>query len=272
MEKNKSNNKLVVLLLAIIIVILSVLCVLFATGKLSFNSNFVDTNKPSDNSSVNDNANDNNGNTLSSICTVEEWDSNYLKDLPMSNKTETINAMGGGNTQYKVTTTVTKNHNYTSTPENEELYAIDMFDTLYILYNGKLYYTSQADVVSKYCGYNGYSYSSCDYSKINNNTIKEFNAININLSFKAIGSYGNGGSGSPYPYAITTDGRVISMPNISSRDYNSCGILYDSSEYPIDRILKMNFYDGVEYTILLKDGTLITRDVDYENSIKVETK
>ena len=47
MEKPK-NNKIVITLLALIIIILSVLCILFATGTISFNSNKVndnDTNK-----------------------------------------------------------------------------------------------------------------------------------------------------------------------------------------------------------------------------------
>lgn len=261
MENNKTNNKLVIILLVIIVTILSVLCILFATGTISLKSNDVDNNKPNDNV--------NNNNPLSTVCTVEEWDSNYLKELPKENKTETIPAMGGGLTEYNVTTTVTKEHNYTSTPEDEELYASDLFDTLYVLYNNKIYYTSEKNTISKYCETEyGSMIKSCDYSKFNDNTIKEFNAININLNLKAIGSYGNGGSGSLYPYAITTDGKVVNIPNILSQDYNSCGILYENSEYPIDRIFNMNFYDGVEYTILLKDGTLITRDVDYEHPIK----
>ena len=56
----------------------------------------------------------------------------------------------------------------------------------------------------------------------------------------------------------------------SSKDYNSCGIMYENSEYPIDRIFNMYFYDGIEYTILLKDGTLINRDVDREHPIELE--
>ena len=220
------------------------------------NTNYKDNNNKTD-------GNDNN--SLSAICTLDEWDASYLKDLhKKTNKTETGTAMGGGDIQYTAVTTVTKEHNYTSTLENEEKYASDLFDTLYVLYNNKIYYTSEKNIISKYCvTESGSIIKSCDYSKFNDNTIKEFNPININLTFKVIGSYGNAGSGSSYPYAITTDGKVINIPNISSKDYNSCGILYENSEYPIDRIFNMNFYDGVEYTILLKDGTLITRDVSY---------
>ena len=46
--------------------------------------------------------------------------------------------------------------------------------------------------------------------------------------------------------------------------------MYDDSKYPIDRIFNLNFYDNTEYTILLKDGTLITRDVDREHPIELE--
>lgn len=51
--ENQKNNKGVIALLIVIIVILLTLCILFATGKISFNSNDVDNN-------VNENINDNN--------------------------------------------------------------------------------------------------------------------------------------------------------------------------------------------------------------------
>ena len=278
--ENKNNNKVVIALLIVIIIILSALCVLFATGTISFNLNKTngnDTNENVNNNNkqndkVTDNSNEiNDTNSLVSICTVDEWDSKYLKELVMENKKETIHAIGSGVKGYNVTTTVTKEHNYTSAPEDEELYATDMFGTLYVLYKNRLYYTSRKDIISSYCEtINGSTKLSCDYSKINDNTIKSFDTININLNFKAIGSYGNSGSGSSYPYAITTDGKVINIPKFFDNNYNSCGILYDNSEYPIDRIFNMYFYEGPEYTILLKDGTLITRKVDYEHPIELE--
>lgn len=267
MEK-QNNNKVVIALLVVIIVILATLCVLFATGTINFNTNKVNNEDTNENVNIDGTTNTN---SLSTICTVEAWDSSYLKELPTENKTETIIAMGGSGKGYNVTTTVTKEHNYTSTPKDEELYTNDMFETLYVLYKNKLYYTEQKDIISKYCkSINGSIKLSCEYSKFTDNTIKEFTAINIGLNFKTIGSYGNAGSGSLYPYAITTDGKVINIPNFNSHDYNSCGILYENTEYPIDRIFSMNFYDGVEYTILLKNGTLITRDVDYGNPIELE--
>ena len=269
MEK-QNNNKGVIALLIVIIIILATLCALFATGTISFNSKGVDNNKPNDN--VTDNSNEiNDNNSLSTICSVDEWNSRYLKELVMENKNEQIGAIGGSTRGYNVTTTVTKEHNYTSTIEPEELYTTDMFGTLYVLYKNKLYYTSQKDTISKYCEtMNGSTKLSCDYSKFNDNTIKGFNNINIDLELKTLGSYGNGGSGSQYPYAITTDGKVINIPNFYSNDYNSCGIMYENYEHPIDRIFNMSFYDGTEYTILLKDGTLITRDIDREHPIELE--
>ena len=42
--ENQKNNKGVITLLVVIIVILSVLCILFATGTISFNTNKVNDN------------------------------------------------------------------------------------------------------------------------------------------------------------------------------------------------------------------------------------
>ena len=46
---NQKNNKGVIALLIVISVILSALCVLFATGTISFNSNDVDNNDTNEN-------------------------------------------------------------------------------------------------------------------------------------------------------------------------------------------------------------------------------
>ena len=106
--------------------------------------------------------------------------------------------------------------------------------------------------------------------------INEFNVINLAVNLKAVGSYGNAGSGSPVPYAITKDGRVIKISEYFYNNYyngealvDTFEIMYDDAEYPIDRIFNLSFYDGVEYTILLENGTLITRDVDREHPIKI---
>ena len=269
MEQEKNKNG-VIALLVVIIVILLALVILFATGTINLSSKEGANNIQNDNTNTQEKTNTN---SLSTICTADEYDSRYLKELVMENKTEKIAMVGGPGKGYNVTTTVTKQHNYNSTPENNELYTNDMMGTLYVLYKNKLYYTSQKDTISKYCQtneVNGSTKLTCDYSKFSDDTMKEFNTISIDLNLKAIGSYGNAGSGSPTPYAITTDGKVINLPNASSQNYDSCGILYDNSEYPIDRIFNLYFYDGVEYTILLKNGTLITRDVDREHPIELE--
>ena len=261
--ENQKSYKGIITLLIVIIIMLSGLCVLFATGIISFKSINVDANKSNNNITDNNNGE----NALSMICATENYDK--LEILSMENKTESIGSIGGSMVGYNAITTVTKEHNYTSTPAVEELYASDMLGTLYVLYKNKLYYSGQNDIISKYCK----TYSSkliCDYSKFDDNTIKEFNSININLNLKAIGSYGNSGSGSSYPYAITNDGKVINLPDVVSHNYSNCGIMYDNLEYPIDRIFNINLYNVIEYTILLKDGTLITRNVDYENPIELE--
>ena len=235
--------------------------------KIPTNNNTTNNNQPTTNNQIDTtNQEETNTNSLSTVCTADNYDK--LKILSMENKNELISAMGGAGEGYNVTTTVTKKHNYTSIPENDELYTNDEFGTLYVLYKNKLYYTSQTETISKYCDSNNIGALiklKCDYSKFNDENIKEFNPISIDVNLKAIGSYANYGSGRPRPYAITTDGQVINIP-----DYSSCGIMYDNTEYPIDRIFNMYFYDGVEYTILLKNGTLITRDVDREHPIELE--
>lgn len=262
MEKEKNKN-IVVLLLVVLVIVLAGLCLLFATGTIKLSS------KEEDNSNQNENKNTN----INTVCTAEVYDK--LEILSMENKTEKIGAIGGSTKGYNVTTTVTKEHSYTSTPENDELYTIDYLGTLFVLYKNKLYYTNKEEVSLKYCNKNTSDVNTsvkltCDYSKFNDDTIKEFDEINIEANLKALGSYGNAGSGSLRPYAITTDGKVINITGDSSNNYNECGMMYDNSEYPIDRIFNMYFYDGAEYTILLKDGTLITRDVDREHPIELE--
>ena len=66
MEKEKNNNG-VIILLTVIIVILAVLCVLFATDTISFNSNTVNNNTQS-NSNINEakNTNENSSNSQNS--------------------------------------------------------------------------------------------------------------------------------------------------------------------------------------------------------------
>ena len=71
---NKKNNKGVISLLIVIIIILLVLCVLFARGTISFNSNETTDNDINEN--VNDNNNNNNNNDNDNILKLDsskEW-------------------------------------------------------------------------------------------------------------------------------------------------------------------------------------------------------
>ena len=270
MENQKNNSGLVALVIVLCLLVLGLGGYIIYDKALSNketpaneNTNNISSNETKDTSS------------LSTVCTSEDSMTGVveLKILDMENKTEKIGANGGSTRGYNVTTTVTKEHNYTSTPEYEELYTNDYLGTLFVLYKNKLYYTDQKELISKYCEtneVNGSAKLACDYSKFNDDIINGFNVVSIDVNLKAIGSYGNPGAGAPKPYAITTDGKVIQITEDTSHNYNGCRVMYDSSEYPIDRILNMYFYDGVEYTILLKDGTLITRDVDREHPIEYE--
>ena len=178
---NQRNNKGVIALLIVIIIILASFCILLATGTISFKSNDVDANKPNNN--ITDNNNDN---SLSVKCTAEVYDK--LQILSFENKKEQIGAMGGGAIGYNVTTTLTTEHNYNSAPENNELYTNDYLGTLYVLYKNKLYYNSQKATISKYCSSNGeFSWQrTCDYSKFNDDAIKEFNTIDIGANLKQL--------------------------------------------------------------------------------------
>ena len=59
--ENQKNNKGVIALLIVIIVILSTLCILFATGTISFNSNKANEND------INENVNNNRHDIIVSI-------------------------------------------------------------------------------------------------------------------------------------------------------------------------------------------------------------
>ena len=275
----KNNNTGLVVLVTVLVMLVLLMGGYLVYDKVLSKNNTTAAREKLDTNSNGNNIVENNyqegdySNPISTICTEEISESDKLKILSMESKTEKIGAIGGSTRGYNVTTTVTKKHNYTSTPNNEELYINDYLGTLFVLYKNKLYYTKQKEIISKYCetnNINGLTKLTCDYSKFNDTSIKEFNAVSIDVNLKAIGSYGNPGAGAPKPYAITTDGKVIQITEDSSHNYNGCRVMYDSSEYPIDRIFNMYFYDGVEYTILLKNGTLITRDVDRENPIEFE--
>ena len=212
--------------------------------------------------------------TIPIVCTAED-DGTYVDNrfkIDTENSTGRVHAIGGSGTEYNVTTTVTKEHNYTKDITNDELYALsDNENSLFVLYEGKLYYTNNKENFSKYCEEKEVQVipthtmhkTICDYSKITTDAIKGFKIVNIKDELKSIGSYGNAGSGSPEAYAITTDGRVIKLYS------DSCKIMYDDPTRPIERILNLYFY-YYEYTVLLKDGTLITKIIDFDNPIKVD--
>ena len=61
--ENQKNNKTVIVLLIIIIAILSALCVLFATGTISFKSNNTEVNNPNQSANKNNDSDQNNNNS-----------------------------------------------------------------------------------------------------------------------------------------------------------------------------------------------------------------
>ena len=272
MEQEK-NNKGVIVLLILIIIILAVLCVLFATGTISFKSNETANNQSSENTNTNE---ETNTKSIYEVCTAEDsapMGTADLKILDMENKTEKIHGCCGDMKMYNLITTVTKEHSYTSTPDVVELYANDFLKSLFVVYNNKLYYTNNKEIISKYCNASTEDSSKfvCDYSKITSESINKFDNIINDVNFKAVGSFGNTGSGAPTPYGITMDGKIIQITSDTNGNYNGCRVMYDDTTYPIDRVFKMSFYGGnEEYEILLKDGTLISRTVDKEHPLESE--
>jgi hypothetical protein len=90
--ENKINNKGVIALLIVIIIILSALCVLFATGTISFKSDKVNDNEVNEN--VNDTNNEENENvndTNNEENNSKEW-VNYLKSKNVVVKTSVWNS------------------------------------------------------------------------------------------------------------------------------------------------------------------------------------
>ena len=81
--ENQRNNKGVIALLIIIIVILAALCILLATGTISFKSNDVDTNKPNDNVTDNNITNENNDSNLQTS-NYDAW-MNYILEQNITN-------------------------------------------------------------------------------------------------------------------------------------------------------------------------------------------
>ena len=54
------------------------------------------------------------------------------------------------------------------------------------------------------------------------------------------------------------------------KDGNKKTVIDETTKDIVIKIFNMYLYAGINYSILLKDGTLITRYVDRENLIKLE--
>ena len=105
--ENQKNNKGVIALLIVIIVILSALCVLFATGTISFKSNDVANNETNEN--INDDNNVENNDENNSIIndTKEETTDKYFYDVKDLN----VKALP----EYQVFGDISKNKNVVET-------------------------------------------------------------------------------------------------------------------------------------------------------------
>lgn len=149
------NNKGVIALLIVIIVILAALCILFATGTISFKSNDVDTNKPNDN--VTDN---NESNLLNSNVIVTQNGKVISNEIPSdlvgkyinknsndsyiqltNGNVEVSEPTGGGATRVFKNEQVKLYINYLNTDENSEQYVTVEFYIENNGYNQKTTYT-----------------------------------------------------------------------------------------------------------------------------------
>lgn len=104
--ENQKNYKGVIVLLIVIIVVLSALCILFATGTISFKDNDVDNNEPNQDINENNNKNDlendnsdinNNDNTGSDVVAYYKLESktNVKVDLMWDDKYDNIEIING---------------------------------------------------------------------------------------------------------------------------------------------------------------------------------
>jgi len=84
--ENQKNNKGVIALLIVIIIILSALCVLFATGTISFKSNDVDNNEINQDVNENNNKNDLENNN-SNISNDDKVENDIVVDYKLESKT-----------------------------------------------------------------------------------------------------------------------------------------------------------------------------------------
>lgn len=130
--ENQKNNKGVIALLIVIIIILSALCILFATGTISFKSSDVDNNKDNQNvvdnteNDVDDNENASQNSEENNTINCEECASCEYTDVDYSDLFD----MGSGNIIEKATS------------YNEDGLELNLYS------NGKLYYVKKKENIS----------------------------------------------------------------------------------------------------------------------------
>lgn len=162
--ENQKNNKGVIALLIVIIVILSTLCILFATGTISFNSNKVNENETNINDKIEDGQNQgqtvgttlNEEDAMNIIKSVMKKSFNYIYALsPECGDRDINDSFQENNQTYEASTTFKtqsdlKKHLHTFLSDNviksvEEKYVVDMYKEK----NNKLYCLNSA----KGCGW-----------------------------------------------------------------------------------------------------------------------
>ena len=125
--EQQNNNKSLIAVLIIIIVILAVLCILFATNTISFNSNSVDNGNNQSNGSVIENSNTSNDNTTDNSQVSSSWTSYLLSRHILEAKVTRVRSKDLGDAEdYNKTVTITMDDIKTilSSLENKELQKI----------------------------------------------------------------------------------------------------------------------------------------------------
>ena len=106
--EQQNNNKSLIAVLIVIIVILTILCILFATNTISFNSNSVDNGNNQSNGSVIENSNTSNDNTTDNSQVSSSWTSYLLSRHILEAKVTRVRSKDLGDAEdYNKTVTIT---------------------------------------------------------------------------------------------------------------------------------------------------------------------
>jgi len=188
--ENQNNNKGVIALLIVIIVILATLCVLFATGTISFNSNNINNKKIIQDNNENNNINDKNETINIKILSIDNV--SIDKDAP----NEKMFVTGKMNLSYKSSDFITTSMSGYCVGKNNEKYTIhpgsgwvkyndteNSFSLANTITNSDVVYLNGTTKAARDINWDDVEIKSCIIEKFNALTT-DSKSISIELNFK----------------------------------------------------------------------------------------